>query len=141
MNTYLPPGLPAPSAGADGLSTPYWEGTRRNELHIQFCKACNHWQWGPEWICHRCNSFDLEWRQVQGRGVIYSYQRIWHPVHPALNGHGPYIAVLVELPGAGNVRMLGNLLGDPTQVVEIGSAVEAVFEPHDNFTLVQWRVT
>ena len=141
MTPYLPAGLPAPSAGADGLSAPYWEGTRRNELHIQFCKGCNHWQWGPEWICHRCNSFDLDWRQVQGRGVIYSYQRVWHPVHPALNGHGPYIAVLVELPEAGNVRMLGNLLGDPTQDVRIGAGVEAVFEPHDSFTLVQWRVT
>jgi uncharacterized OB-fold protein len=41
--------------------------------------------------------------------------------------------------------MLGNLLGDPRQEVQIGSAVEAVFEPHDEaappFTLVQWRMT
>jgi len=52
-------------------------------------------------------------------------------VHPALKNHGPYLAVLVELPHAGNVRMLGNLLGDPQQEVVIGAAVEAVFEPHD----------
>jgi uncharacterized OB-fold protein len=53
--------------------------------------------------------------------------------------------VLVELPDAGNVRMLGNLLGDPGQDVPIGAEVEAVFEPHDDakspFTLVQWRLT
>jgi uncharacterized OB-fold protein len=64
-------------------------------------------------------------------------------VHPALKSHGPYIVVLVELPDAGNVRMLGNLLGDPQQDVPIGAEVEAVFEPHDDakppFTLVQWR--
>ena len=138
--SYLPEGLPAPSAGADGLSTPYWEGTRQGKLFIQYCKGCNHWQWGPEWICHRCNSFDLDWRQVEGRGTIYSYQRIWHPVHPALNGHGPYIAALVELPDAGTVRMVGNLLGDPKQDVPIGAAVEAVFEHHETFTLVQWRL-
>ncbi len=138
--SYLPEGLPAPSAGADGLSTPYWEGTRQGKLFIQYCKGCNHWQWGPEWICHRCNSFDLDWRQVEGRGTIYSYQRIWHPVHPALNGHGPYIAALVELPNAGTVRMVGNLLGDPKQDVPIGAAVEAVFEHHETFTLVQWRL-
>jgi uncharacterized OB-fold protein len=55
----------------------------------------------------------------------------------------PYIAVLVELPEAGNVRMVGNLLGDPEQKVVIGSEVEAVFEDHDGeepYTLVQWRV-
>ena len=36
-----------------------------------------------------------------------------NPVHPALKDAGPYIAVLVELPDADNVRMIGNLLGDP----------------------------
>jgi uncharacterized OB-fold protein len=101
------------------------------------------WQWGPEWICHRCHSFDLTWHDITGRGRIYSYQRPHHPVHTALNGHGPYIAVLVELPDYGNVRMVGNLLGDPKQTVMIGAPVEAVFEPHDHanppYTLVQWR--
>ena len=143
--SYLPEGLPAPSAGADSLSTPYWEGTRREKLLIQFCRGCNHWQWGPEVICHRCNSFDLDWREVAGRGIIYSYQRVWHPVHPALNGHGPYIAALVELPDAGNVRMVGNLLGDPKQDVRIGASVAAAFEHHEadspRFTLVHWRLT
>ncbi|WP_204848134.1 OB-fold domain-containing protein [Rhodopila globiformis] len=111
---------------------------------IQFCRGCKHWQWGPEWICHRCNSFDRDWREVAGKGVIYSYQRVWHPVHPALNGHGPYIAVLVELPAADNVRMIGNLLGDPKQDVPIGGTVEAVFEHHASasppYSLVHWRL-
>jgi uncharacterized OB-fold protein len=65
-------------------------------------------------------------------------------VHPALNGHGPYVVVLAELPDAGNVRMLGNLLGDPKQEVRIGAEVEAAFEPHDDakppFTLVQRKL-
>jgi uncharacterized OB-fold protein len=64
-------------------------------------------------------------------------------VHPALKEHGPYIVVLVELPVAGGIRMLGNLLGDPRQLVRIGAPVEAVFEPHDDakvpFTLVHWK--
>ena len=66
---------------------------------------------GPEWICHRCHSFDLSWQEIQGKGRIYSYQRPHHPVHAALNGHGPYLAVLVELPEHGNIRMVGNLQG------------------------------
>ncbi len=61
-------------------------------------------------------------------------------MHPALAGHGPYIVVLVELPEYGNIRMVGNLLGDPRQEVRIGAPVEAVFEPHADFTLVQWRI-
>ena len=137
---YLPEGLPAPSAAPDGLSQPYWDGTRQERLRIQKCRGCGAWQWGPEWICHRCHSFDLGWEEVSGRGRIYSYQRPHHPVHPALAGHGPYVVVLVELPEHGNVRMVGNLLGDPKQEVRIGSAVEAVFEHHTEFTLVQWKL-
>ena len=143
--TYLPEGLPRPVPEPDALSAPYWEGTRRGELRIQRCRGCQAWQWGPEWICHRCHSFDLAWEAVEGRGTIYSWERVWHPVHPALKAAGSYIVVLVELPHAGNVRMLGNLLGDPQQEVRIGAPVVAVFEPHDAadpgkaYTLVQWR--
>jgi uncharacterized OB-fold protein len=140
---YLPAGLPAPVAEADGLDAPYWEATRRGELLIQRCRGCSAWQWGPEWICHRCLSFDVGWERVEGRGHIYSWERVWHPVHPALKGHPPYVVVLVELPHADRVRMIGNLLGDPQQEVAIGSPVEGVFEPHDEgkppYTLVHWR--
>ena len=141
--TYLPRGLPAPSSAPDGLAEPYWQATRQGRLRIQQCKGCGAHQWGPEWICHRCHSFDLDWAEVAGRGIIHSYERPHHPVHAALAGHGPYIIVLVELPAAGGVRMVGNLLGDPTQKIELGAAVEAVFEPHDDaeppYTLVQWK--
>jgi len=94
---YLPPGLPAPVPEPDGLDAPYWQGTRQNELRIQRCRDCRTWLWGPEWICHQCLSFDLEWQRVDGRGLIYSWERAWHPVHPALKGHPPYIVALVEL--------------------------------------------
>ena len=142
---YLPAGLPRPVPEPEGLDAPYWDGTRRGELRVQRCRACATWQWGPEWICHRCLAFDLEWVAVEPYGRIYSWERAWYPVPPALRDHGPYVVVLVELVHAGSVRMIGNLVGDPLQTVTIGTAVQAVFEPHDDatppFTLVQWRTT
>ncbi|MSO76538.1 MAG: DNA-binding protein [Alphaproteobacteria bacterium] len=141
---YLSPGLPIPVAEPDGLSQPYWEGLRQGRLLVQRCKACQGWQWGPEWICHRCRSFDLDWVEVAGKGRIYSWERVWHPVHPALKDHGPYVVVLVELPAADNVRMIGNLLGDPHQAVSIGASVAVAFEHHADadppFTLAHWRL-
>jgi uncharacterized OB-fold protein len=113
-SAYLPAGLPIPVPEADGLDAPYWEGTRRGELRIQRCQDCRAWQWGPEWMCHRCRSFRMSWEKIDGRGRIYSWERAWHPVHGGLKGHGPYIVVLVELPDYDNVRMIGNLLGDRT---------------------------
>jgi uncharacterized OB-fold protein len=68
---------------------------------------------------------------------------VWHPSHAALKQRGPYVAVLIELPHAGHVRMVGNLLGDSLQPVEIGAAVEGVFEHHSEsdppYSLLHWR--
>ena len=142
--SYLPAGLPIPVAEPDGLSAPYWNGLRDNRLLVQRCEHCRTWQFGPEWLCHRCHAFDPEWTEVEPRGRIFSWERVWHPSHATLKNHGPYIAVLVELPHAGGVRMVGNLLGDPMQQVVIGAEVEGVFEHHRDsdppYSLLQWRI-
>jgi uncharacterized OB-fold protein len=143
MITYLPDGLAAPRPQRDGLDTSYWEGLAKGLLRVQRCKACGTWRWGPEWICHSCRSFDVGWVEVDPKGHIYSWARAWHPVHPALRERGPYIFALIELPHAGAVRMIGNLLGDAKQDVAIGGEVVGVFEKHETekgtYTLLQWR--
>lgn len=144
QKTYLPAGLPSPVPEPDGLSAPYWQGLQKECLLVQRCGACGNWQFGPEWLCHACHRFDPDWTEVAARGVIYSWERVWHPAHPALQGHGPYLVVLVELPHAGHVRMVGNLLGDPLQKVEIGAAVKGVYEHHPEavpaYSLLQWML-
>lgn len=142
--SYLGPGLPAPVAARDGLDTAFWDGLRDDRLLLQRCQSCKRWQWGPEWICHRCHSFDLAFEETEATGIIYSHQRVWHPVHPALAERCPFVIVLVELPGADDVRMVGNLIGDPMQPLEIGASVSGVFEHHsDNdpaFSLLHWQI-
>ena len=139
---YLHPGLAQPVA--TGLDEPYWQGLTEGLLRLQQCNDCSGWQWGPEWICHHCLSDNVGFAEVDPQGVIYSYERVWHPVHPALAEQGPYIVVLVELPHAGNVRMVGNLLGDPEQDVPIGAAVVGQFEHHTDaepvFSLLHWKI-
>ncbi len=86
-----------------------------SQLTVQRCNACGGFQFGPEWICYNATATTSDGISVSGRGRIYSWVRIWNPVHPALRDACPYIALVVELPDAGNVRMVGNLLGDPRQ--------------------------
>lgn len=145
-NYYLNPGLPQPVATP--LDEPYWAGLRNDQLLVQRCNQCNTWQWGPECICHQCHSSDLTFTATPTQGIVYSYERVWHPVHPALleqlKNEGAYLVVLVELPQAGNIRMLGNLLGDPHQQVDIGARVEGVYEHHEDaepvYSLLQWQL-
>ena len=139
----LPDGIPQPMPSPDGLDAPFWEATRRHELKAQRCRDCRGWQWAAEWICHRCHSFELDFEAIPGPAILFSWQRVWHPVHPALADACPYVVVIVEFPEAGGIRMLGNLVDDPEKDVLIGSRLEAVYEDHDDadpaYTLVQWK--
>src|SRR5207253_10782781 len=101
---YLPAGLPIPVPERNGLSKPFWEGLRAEVLKVQRNPRTGVYQFPPQWITFDDQSFDVEWIEVAPRGVIYSWTRVWHPVHPALKDHGPYIVVVVDLPHAGNVR-------------------------------------
>lgn len=143
--SYLPAGLPAPASSRDGLEVPYWDAAREHVLVAQRCGGCRGWQWGPEWICHRCHSFEMQWETPPLPGRLFAWTRARHPVHPSLLEHGPYIACIVELPDADGIRMVGNLLGDPEQPLAIGQLLTPVFEDHMgtnvSYTLVQWRTT
>ena len=139
--TYLPAGMPAPEPTRDGLDREFWEAAKRHELVVQKCNSCGTFQFTPEWICHKCHTLDLKWHRVSGRGRIYSWERVWHPAHPALKSACPYKVVVVELSDAANVRMVGNLLGDPKIDVPFDAEVEAIFEDHpEGFTLIQWQL-
>lgn len=136
---YLPEGLPEPIPAGDGLDVEFWSGLEDDELRVQECRSCGNRQF-PEWICHRCHSFDLAWVPVSTTGTIYTWERVHYASHPAVNEGLPYVVVLVELDDAPEVRMVGNLLGDRFQNVTIGAPVHAVFEHHERFTLVQWQL-
>jgi uncharacterized OB-fold protein len=129
-----------------GLDAPYWEGVRAERLAVQRCRSCASWQWGPEWACYTCASLDVGWEEVpttDGRylATIYSWERVWHPTDPRLAAAVPYLILLVTVPAAGAIRMVGNYVGDQLDPITIGDEVCAVFEHHDDYSLVQWQPT
>ena len=135
----LPDGIYPVSYEENGLDRPFWEGTREHEIRIQRCGDCRGFQWGPELICNHCHSFDVGFEAVAPTGRIYSWERVWHPSHPALADHVPYLLLVVELDDAPGVWLVGNYVGDQRTDLVIGTPVTATFEDHDEYTLVQWQ--
>lgn len=127
----------------DGLDEPHWEALRAGRLELQRCRACGTWIWAPRPICPQCHSFELGWERVEPAGTIYSWTRTWQPFTPEATGHLPYVLVLVELPGAGDRRVVGVLDHADGVTPEIGAAVRGVVEPapdEHHWPLVRWTL-
>lgn len=110
----------------------FWEGCKRHELLIQKCGDCGTYRHPPRPMCHNCNSLNTEWVKVGGKGIVYSYivvhgGEFW--VTPAgFEKDVPYAVVLIELPDAGRVRMVSNILECKPKDIKIGTPVEVVFD-------------
>jgi uncharacterized OB-fold protein len=130
----------------EGLDGPFWSALREETLVLQRCPACDSYQWGPEYVCYRCGHYDLRWAEVPKaddgsyRGVVYSWERVWHAVDPSLVPRVPYVVVLVALPDADECRLLGNLVDPPDGPIAIGAELTPVFEHHSSYSLLLWRL-
>ena len=74
---------------------------------------------------------NVEWSQVSGKGIVYSFVVPHHPgpgEPPARGFDYPYAVVLVELPDAGGIRIASNMVDCKFNDIKINMPVEAVFE-------------
>ena len=128
----------------DGVDAPFWEGLAAGELRMQRCSSCQNWMWPPGWRCSRCGGWELAWEAVPPEGVIYSWTRTWHAFAPELKDVLPYVSLLVELPHAGNRRLLGILVDDEAGL-EIGAKVTGLIQPasakNSGQAVLRWRLT
>ena len=120
----------------DAESAFFWEGARAGELRIQVCTNCVKLRHPPRPMCPSCRSTGRSWKQMSGKGTIWSYV-IPHP--PLLKPYAeiaPYNVVVVTLDEDPTLRFVGNLLAGPDgqlndidpHSIEIGEPVEVTFK-------------
>jgi uncharacterized OB-fold protein len=82
------------------VTKPFWDSCKAHELRMQFCTHCKEWIWYPKAWCPSCGSRDgIEWRQMSGKGTIYSFTVIRQVIDnsPAFQAELPFVIGLVEL--------------------------------------------
>lgn len=62
---------------------------------MQFCTACEAYQFYPRVACSACGGSSLDWRQVSGNGRIASFTVVRRGVSSAYET--PYIVALIDL--------------------------------------------
>jgi uncharacterized protein len=75
----------------------YYEAAGRKALVVQRCDTCQKLRGSIGAACPFCMSTNWSWSEVSGKGTIYSYIIVAHPLHPAFAEWVPYPIVLVEL--------------------------------------------
>ncbi|MGE3771832.1 MAG: Zn-ribbon domain-containing OB-fold protein [Gammaproteobacteria bacterium] len=119
---------PVPEYGAEA----YWAACNERRLVMQRCRACGRYRWQPAPICPDCQAAAHEWSTLSGRGRIYSWTVIAHPVHPAAVARVPYVVVEVELDEQPGLRLIANLVDGAAADIAIDAPVEVCFEQHRN---------
>ena len=117
-----------PPADVIGLSPspstePFWEAAARHRLVLPRCTACGTFRLPPSPFCWKCRAQDVAWVDHDGAGTIYSFTVIRHAVIPQVRDALPLIAAVVELPGTGGCRLIGNLVDCEPEAVRIGAPV------------------
>ena len=127
---------------------------RSHRLMLRACASCGLLRYPPSHGCPWCQSLGWQWREVSGRGAIYSYEIVVHAIQPGFKDWAPYPVVLVELDEQRGrptedegLRIIANLVtpdGRPEAEanVAIGTRVRMVFQDiTDDFALPQFTLS
>jgi len=121
---FFPDSMPPPMANSTTL--PWWEAAAEHRLVVQRCTACEHTRHPPAPICPECRSMESDWKEVPGKGEVYTYTTVHRPV--AGNMELPFLIAVIALEESGGLRMISNLVDVSPEDVEIGMPVELVWE-------------
>ena len=102
---------------------PFWDAAAEHRLVVPRCTACDAFRFPPSPFCWRCRAQDVEWVEQDGAGEIYSFTIIRHAVIPDVRDALPVVAAVVELPGTGGCRVIGNVVDCEPEAVRIGLPV------------------
>ena len=93
---------------------------------MQFCSACERYQFYPRVMCSACGGSELEWRALSGRGRIASFTVVRRAVSAAYKD--PYIVALIDVEEG--PRLMSHVVGveaeDPG--LRVGAAVQVDFQ-------------
>lgn len=120
---------------ADVETRPFWDACRQGKLMLQRCTHCGHHRFPPTYFCSKCQSAGHEWIESKGRGRVFSWIIVRHPVpREVYDADVPYVVALIELDEG--VRITSNIVGIAPEKVTADMPVRVIFrQATDEVTL------
>jgi len=156
MASYSYLGMELRVGESDTINQEYFAHCAQGHFSLQACSKCSLLRYPPSVGCPWCGDSGYTWKQVEGRGTVYSYSEVTHAVQPGFAKYTPYMVVLVELdtqrgqPSAHEgLRILANLvtpdgaLAPAEQVAQVGIGTRlrmAFTQIAPEMALPQWTI-
>jgi uncharacterized OB-fold protein len=121
---FFPDSMPMPMANA--ITLPWWQAAAEHRLVVQRCTSCEPTRLPPAPLCPECRSEESDWKEVSGRGEVYTYTTVHRPI--AAGQELPFVIAVIALEDSGGLRLISNLVNVDPQDLEIGMPVELVWE-------------
>jgi uncharacterized OB-fold protein len=116
------------------LSRPFWDALDEGRFLVSECADCSRLSFPPRSFCPQCSSQNIGWREISGRGKLYSLTTV-HAGPPDLMANGPYSGAIIDLEE--NVRLVTSWLGAPDAPLD--SPVQLVVTRFDDGCLFAAR--
>jgi uncharacterized OB-fold protein len=127
---------------ADDSTRPFWDAAAEERLVAPRCTKCGTFRLPPPPICFVCQHREVEWVDLPGTGVLYSFTVVRHPLARMLHDAVPYASGIVELDGTqgAGARMIANIVECDVDALRIGDRLEPVWEHvGDGMTVIRFR--
>jgi uncharacterized OB-fold protein len=105
---------------------PFWQAAKEKRLVAPKCARCGHFRLPPTPFCPECQSTDVDWVQLSGEAVVYSFAVVHgFPGLPDIT----MVPVVVDLPDAPGARLVSNVVDVVPEQVRIGMRLQVDFTP------------
>jgi uncharacterized protein len=133
--TFLAKPMPVPTP----VSVPFWDGLRNHRIYVQYSPSAGKWVFYPRVLAPGTLADDLEWREISGRGTLYTFTVADRPTAPEWADSLPQLLAIVEWDEG--PRFSTELVDAEPDQISIGMRVAPVFcdYPEAGITLLRYR--
>lgn len=116
----------------------FWEGLRDGKVYATRCRKCGKLYFPPQVDCSNCLTSDVEWVQLNDKGVIETFTEIFLKPQGFTHYESPYIIAIART--SEGVKIMGWLEGIEAKDAKVGMDVRVTIRMQpDGFPLISLR--
>ena len=130
---------PRPIPEPTPVSQPFWDALAQHRIMVQYSPSLRRHVFYPRTLAPGTLADDLEWREIDGAGTLYTFTVAHRPTGPPWVDATPQLPAVVQWDAG--PRFSTELVDVDPGDIRIGMRVEPVFHdlPYPGITLLKYR--